>query len=189
MPARSRPHLRAALAQADRSAHRLAPKVSVIVDGGGALSLDDIAADVRLRAGRATAGARFTSALRGDGTSAMSLGVVAPDARDRSCRASLDVIAPRGRDARAREVVAAEGLAPFARPAIAAASAMLPSPPHERQTRASRRRASACATARWPAASGSPSVMPMRPSLEAIDRAPRAVQGRAACARRPAARS
>src|SRR4051812_25006797 len=41
--------LRAALAATPWTA-RLAPKVSIVVDGGGALHLDDSAADIRLRA-------------------------------------------------------------------------------------------------------------------------------------------
>jgi len=41
--------LRAALAAAAPAAN-LAPKISVVVDGGGSLHLDDIVADIRLRA-------------------------------------------------------------------------------------------------------------------------------------------
>ena len=68
--------MRRALAAAS-FASRLSAKVSVIVDGGGALHLDDVAADVRLRA---IGGNRFHVALAGGTASAATpLGAVPSD--------------------------------------------------------------------------------------------------------------
>src|SRR6185437_7667517 len=47
----------------------LAPKVSVSIDGGGKLSLDEVRADIRLRA----SGRRFHLALGGDARSALAV--------------------------------------------------------------------------------------------------------------------
>ena len=58
--------LRRAIAGAATS---LAPKVSVVVDGGGRLDLDAVAADIRLRAPRPAKG-RFQVALGGDAATA-----------------------------------------------------------------------------------------------------------------------
>ena len=70
--------VRRALAAAPFAA-RLAAKLSVTVDGGGALHLDGVAADVRLRAftGPDEAPA-FHVALGGDAATAIALGAVAP---------------------------------------------------------------------------------------------------------------
>jgi precorrin-3B synthase len=112
----------------------ISPKVSVTVDGGGSLDLDDIAADVRLRAEMSEGRATLRVSVGGDGTSAVELGVV-PSARGvETAMRLLEVIARRGRDARAREVLAAEGLAPF-RVALASADGFceLPPPAGERK--------------------------------------------------------
>ncbi|MBX9844470.1 MAG: precorrin-3B synthase [Xanthobacteraceae bacterium] len=68
--------LRRALA-ASALASKLPAKVSVIVDGGGALHLDDVVADVRLRAVRTDQGVRVHVGLGGTAASAMSIGAVA----------------------------------------------------------------------------------------------------------------
>jgi precorrin-3B synthase len=68
--------LRQALA-ASSLATKLSAKISVIVDGGGAMHLDDVAADIRLRAVRADNGVRFHVALGGTAASAVSIGAVA----------------------------------------------------------------------------------------------------------------
>ena len=55
----------------------VSPKVSVVIDGGGRLSLDALAADVRLRAETSEGRAAFRVGLGGDGASAVDIGVVA----------------------------------------------------------------------------------------------------------------
>ena len=67
--------LRRAIADSRRV---LAPKVSVVVDGGGALHLDALAADLRLRAVATPSGTMLHVALAGDAASATALGLVAP---------------------------------------------------------------------------------------------------------------
>jgi precorrin-3B synthase len=83
----------------------LAAKISVAVDGGGALHLDGLAADVRLRAMPSPDGARIHVALGGDAASAMPFDSIAPaDAVDTVMRLLRD-IAARGPQARARDAI------------------------------------------------------------------------------------
>jgi len=91
----------------------LAPKISVAIDGGGALNLDRLAADVRLRADLIKGAALLRISLGGDRTSATHLGLVAPADGVEVATRLLEIIARRGADARARDVLAAEGIAPF----------------------------------------------------------------------------
>ena len=110
--------LRAALAE-QRFAPRLAPKVSVVIDGGGALHLDALPADIRLRAVAAADGPRLHVSAGGDAASALPLGTIArADAIDTVMRL-LHAIATHGPDARARNVfrAAAEATAPAREPA------------------------------------------------------------------------
>jgi precorrin-3B synthase len=90
----------------------LAPKVSVIVDGGGQLSLDALAADIRLRAMHGVA-PRVHVSLGGDAATAVTLGFAA--LKDAAALVSdlLAVIAAHGPEARAADVLAREGLDPF----------------------------------------------------------------------------
>jgi len=104
--------LRGALARGGLGA-RLAPKISVAVDGGGALNLDAVSADVRLRAQSINGGVALGVSVGGDGASATRLGVVAPANAVEAVFRLLAVIAERGRDARARDIVATEGIEPF----------------------------------------------------------------------------
>jgi len=104
--------LRRALADASLAA-RLAPKVSVVVDGGGTLKLDEIAADVRLCAERTDGGDVLRVGLGGDAASAVNLGTVQPAHAVEVVVHLLEVIVRHGRDVRARDIVAAEGIAPF----------------------------------------------------------------------------
>ena len=99
--------LRRALAKTPLPRH-LAPKVSVIVDGGGAPGLGHLVADVRLRAGRSNDQVVFHIGVAGDQTTAMSLGVVALDHAIEAVLHLLDVIARSGHAARARDLVAAD---------------------------------------------------------------------------------
>ncbi|HXW27958.1 MAG TPA: precorrin-3B synthase, partial [Xanthobacteraceae bacterium] len=87
----------------------LSPKVSIVLDGGGDLHLDAVSADVRLLWRKA----RWHVALSGDAARAAGLGTIAPDAVCDTVMRLLTVIAARGPDARARTVIATEGLAPF----------------------------------------------------------------------------
>ncbi len=106
----------AALREAIRAAGlrgRLAPKVSVAVDGGGGLHLDALAADLRLRADAGSGGALFHVLLGGTAASANHIGAVAPgDAVETAVRL-LDVLAARGLKARAHSVIECEGADPF----------------------------------------------------------------------------
>jgi len=86
---------------------RLAPKISVVVDGGG-IGLDDLATDIRLRAVAVNGGATLEIAVGGDAASATKLGAVMPDHGVAAVMRLLDVIAQRGRTARARDVIAAD---------------------------------------------------------------------------------
>jgi precorrin-3B synthase len=87
----------------------LAPKVSVIVDGGGGVSgLDHLVADVRLRAGLSDSQAVLHISVAGDQITAMALGAVALDHAIEVALHLLDVIARSGHGARARDLVAAD---------------------------------------------------------------------------------
>jgi len=104
--------LRRALAAATINT-RLAPKVSVVIDGGGALSLDALAADVRLCAEACDGDVVLHASVGGDGASAVELGAVAPAQSVEAAMRMLDAIARNGREARATDVLAAGGAAPF----------------------------------------------------------------------------
>ena len=132
--------------EAEGVANRLAPKTSVIVDGGGALHLDAIDADLRLVA---TSGGRFHLAVGGTATTARPLGAVTADDALTAALTVLRMIADlgpaaRGRDLDAAEVAAAVGAAPGRRlhagPPLAGGAHRPPSPPRRHR----RRR-------RWPA--------------------------------------
>lgn len=92
---------------------RLTPKVSVAIDGGGALNLDAVAADIRLRARLWQGDARLQVSVGGDAASATPLGWVAVGDGAEATVRLLELLAKRGRTARARDIVASEGIAPF----------------------------------------------------------------------------
>ena len=104
--------LRRALAATSLPA-RLSPKISVAIDGGGVLSLDDLAADVRLRADLVNNAAVLQVGVAGDAATAKNLGVVASMDGVEAARRILEVIARHGRAARARDVLATDGAGPF----------------------------------------------------------------------------
>lgn len=104
--------LRRALAQT-RLVGTLAPKVSVTIDGGGELSLDELAADVRLRAEATKNGTVLHVGVGGNAAGAAQLGPIAPHNGVEAALRLLKVIARRGREARARDIIAVEGVAPF----------------------------------------------------------------------------
>jgi len=101
--------LRAAI---DAAGLALAPKVSVIVDGGGTLHLDALAADVRLRAINTNGGPCFHVALAGDAATATPLGSIPTSGAVDVVLDLLRAIAARG-DARAADLLRNEGLAAF----------------------------------------------------------------------------
>ena len=104
--------LRLALAQ-NSLTPRLSAKVSVAIDDGGALGLDGITADVRLRAEAVDGVAALCVSVGGDGRSATHVGCVAGRDGVEVATRLLEVLAQRGRVARMRDVVAAEGIASF----------------------------------------------------------------------------
>jgi precorrin-3B synthase len=114
--------LRRAIAAA---ALRLAPKVSVIVDGGGRLTLDALSADIRLRAIPKAEGVALHVALAGNAASATPLGVVAPGTAADVVANILELIAARGPEARARDVLRKDGIAAFR---AVAAHRLVPAP-------------------------------------------------------------
>jgi precorrin-3B synthase len=104
--------LRRAIAQARLA---LAPKVSVVVDGGGRLHLDALAADIRLRAVGPAKAPRLLVALlpppeEGGGSRAAWLGAVAPERAIDVVLALLRAIAAHGPAARAADVIHARGI-------------------------------------------------------------------------------
>jgi len=86
----------------------LAPKVSVVVDGGGRLNLDPLSADIRLRAVATPEGPKFQLAIAGDAESATPLGTIAKDQAIDAVLALLTLIAARGPEARAADLLGAE---------------------------------------------------------------------------------
>jgi precorrin-3B synthase len=109
--------LRRALSRTSLTA-RLAPKVSVAIDGGGALSLANVSADVRLCAEATGRGATLRIGIAGNEASAKQVGAIEPMHGVKAAVRLLEVIARRGHTARARDILAAEGEAPL-RSAIA----------------------------------------------------------------------
>jgi precorrin-3B synthase len=92
----------------------LAPKVSVTVDGGGAIHLDALPADVRLRAIASPDAPELLVSLAGDGASATPLCKVALRGAPTIAADLLAVIAARGATTRARDILHGEGLQAFA---------------------------------------------------------------------------
>jgi precorrin-3B synthase len=108
-------------------ARRVAAKVAIVVDDGGALHLDALAADIRLRA---VSACRFLIGVAGDGRSAQWLGAIdAADAAAAVC-ALLEAIARLGVAARARDLdrparLVARWIAPAAPPAVRPAATFI----------------------------------------------------------------
>jgi precorrin-3B synthase len=102
--------LRDAIASA---ALALAPKVSVVVDGGGKLHLDALNADIRVRALATADGKLLHLAVAGDGATASPLGAVAPEQAPAAVLRLLAVIAAHGAQARAADVLRRRGIAAF----------------------------------------------------------------------------
>jgi precorrin-3B synthase len=116
-------------------AAKLGAKVSVAIDGGGALNLNGLAADVRLRAEPINGGVALRVGVGGDGAGGADLGLVSTGDGVTAALLLLDVLAKRGGDVRARDILIADGMAPF-RSALASVngSCALPLPVRKRQT-------------------------------------------------------
>jgi precorrin-3B synthase len=117
--------LRRAIAVAPFGAN-LGPKISVAIDGGGALHLDAVAADLRMRA--QARDACLHVAVGGDAETATPIGAVAAEHAVEAAMRMLRVIAAGGPAARARDIVATDGAAAFRR-VIADILVDLPPPP------------------------------------------------------------
>lgn len=87
------------------------PKVSIALDGGGALHLDAVAADVRMRA--EADGACLHIAVAGEAQSATPIGAVAIGRAVEAVVNIVRVVAAAGPATRARDIVAANGAAAF----------------------------------------------------------------------------
>ena len=94
-------------------AARLSPKISVVLDGGGAVDMDVLTADVRVRAACSQDDAVLQVGVGGDAASVVPLGCVAITDGTETAVRLLDVLANRGRSARARDIVMTEGVGPF----------------------------------------------------------------------------
>jgi precorrin-3B synthase len=105
--------LRATLAEARIA---LAPKVSVVVDGGGRVDLDAIAADIRLRAIMSEAGPKLELALAGDAATATPIAVVEIEDAVDEVLTLLQAIAAQGVDARASDLAKSRAGRPRATP-------------------------------------------------------------------------
>jgi precorrin-3B synthase len=106
----------------------LAPKLSVIVDGGGKLHLDALNADIRIRAGATADGPLLHLAVAGDGATASPLGTVAPEEARAAVMRLLAVIAAHSAQVRGADVLRRRGIAAF-QEAIGTRIALAPSLP------------------------------------------------------------
>ena len=97
---------------ADR-ALELAPKVSVVIDDCGPISLDGLAADIRLRSTGSKTAPRLLVAVGGDGETATPLGLTQLDNAPILVTDLLQLLAVSGSHARARDLVAHSGVEPF----------------------------------------------------------------------------
>ncbi len=104
--------LRGALAQRALAA-RLAAKVSITIDGRGALTLDAIPADVRLAVETVNGAIALRVMVGGNAANAAPVGYVAMSHAADVVGRLLDVLAQHGHDARAHSVITAEGVASF----------------------------------------------------------------------------
>jgi precorrin-3B synthase len=91
--------LRAELAR-HPNAQNIGPKISVLIDGGGALHLDEVPSDLRLRL---MSSSRYHLSMAGNAAAAMNLGWVEPGGAVQAITQVLIAIADRGETARARD--------------------------------------------------------------------------------------
>lgn len=101
----ARPLAAALRAQVAGLAGRLGPKVSVVLDGGGAIGLDALSADIRLRAVPDAAGPAWELALAGDAAHARVMGQFGADAAVETAVAWLTRLVALGPRARMGDVL------------------------------------------------------------------------------------
>jgi precorrin-3B synthase len=104
--------LRQALAK-EPSASRLSAKLSIVVDGGGSLHLDDLSADIRLRAAYVDRQSCFHIAIGGTVSTAISLGSIQPSLATACVVRLIDVLAAAAPHARMRDAIETAGLDAF----------------------------------------------------------------------------
>jgi precorrin-3B synthase len=109
-------------------ASKLSPKIFVAIDGDGAIGLEKVAADIRLRAHSVNGEVALSISVGGDEARATKLGSVGPAQAVEAVPRLLDVIARGGRDARARDILAAAGDSAFH---SAIAGLLVSAPSHE----------------------------------------------------------
>ncbi len=95
--------IRAAVEEAGL-APRLGPKVSVVVDGGGQLTMDAVTADVRLKAVHIAAGIQWRVSVAGDGQGARPLVLADEGSAHDIAIAALRMVGEKGRDSHARDL-------------------------------------------------------------------------------------
>ncbi|TPI39539.1 precorrin-3B synthase [Mesorhizobium sp. B3-1-6] len=95
--------IRVAIEEAGLTA-RLGPKVSVVVDGGGQLTMDAVTADVRLKAVKTKGATLWSLSIAGDARSAKPLATVDEDAARDIAVAALRMVAEKGREAHTRDL-------------------------------------------------------------------------------------
>ena len=125
------------------AAGSLNAKVSVAIDGGAKLSLARVRADIRLAAQSVNGEILLRVAAGGDDASAVDIGFVAPDAAAEAACRLVSLLAERGHHARARDMIAAEGVAVF-REALSAHPALRWTPAPADVDRTSRDRKELC---------------------------------------------
>jgi precorrin-3B synthase len=90
-------------------APRLGPKVSVVVDGGGAIGMGDIIADVRVAAGRRRTGQLWRLSIGGTARTAEPMGAASEIGAAAFVVDLLSQIAEMGIESRARDLLARTG--------------------------------------------------------------------------------
>lgn len=87
---------------------KLAPKLSVVIDGGGRFGLDAVVADIRLQALSTAAGARWLLSLGGTAAKGAVVGALTGDAVVPAVTTVLEKLASLGTTARGRDLDPAE---------------------------------------------------------------------------------
>jgi precorrin-3B synthase len=82
----------------------LSAKISVTIDGGGALGLDEMVADIRLCAESMRSDVTFRVGIGGNGAGARQIGSIAAKDGAAAVTRLLEVLARHGRDVRARDI-------------------------------------------------------------------------------------
>lgn len=97
-------------------ASRLSAKLSIVVDGGGSLHLDDLPADIRLRAVSIDREACFHVGLGGGAVTAIPFGTVVPNRAAECVLKLIEVLATVAPQSRMRQAIETAGLGVFLAP-------------------------------------------------------------------------